>query len=153
LSCSVRAGPGHPREDDLVDSNPPPNVTEEAVQAPEAAPTSNPVPAASPADAGSVVVVEPSGSRAIPVAMGEQISIGSDPGSRIVVVDPRVPPACAVVVRTGPGWLVASNPSNPIRILDETGRARPVLGELGLVSGTLLAGTTQILLQPPAQKP
>lgn len=103
------------------------------------------------AGAGSIVVVGPFGSRTIAVAPGERISVGSDPASTIRLPDPRIPPTHAVIVREGPGWLVTSpDPANPIWILDETGRPRPVMEELGLRSGTLVTGETLLLLYPPA---
>jgi hypothetical protein len=61
-----------------------------------------------------------------------------------------VGPRHALIEREGPGWLVTSlDPANPIWILDETGRPHPVMEQLGLRSGTLLAGGTQLLLHPP----
>jgi pSer/pThr/pTyr-binding forkhead associated (FHA) protein len=103
--------------------------------------------------AGSMTIVDARGSRTITVAMGSGVVVGSDPSAAVHVADPRVSWRHALIVRDGPGWLVTSlDPANPIRILDETGRPHPILGELGLRSGTLLAGGTQILLQSPAQR-
>jgi pSer/pThr/pTyr-binding forkhead associated (FHA) protein len=100
--------------------------------------------------AGSMAIVDARGSLTITVPMGTGVVVGSDPTAAVHVADPRVSWRHALVVRDGPGWLVTSlDPANPIRILDETGRPHPVLGELGLRSGTLLAGTTQLLLYPP----
>jgi pSer/pThr/pTyr-binding forkhead associated (FHA) protein len=99
---------------------------------------------------GSLAVVDSSGSRTMIVTPGQRVVVGSDPSSAIYVPDPRVSPSHAVIVRDGPGWLVTSlDPANPIRVLDESGRPHPVLGELGLRSGTLLAGAVQLLLYPP----
>jgi hypothetical protein len=138
---SIRAGLGHSRENDVMDSNGPPNVTDEAAPAP------------STVDQGTIVVVDSAGGRVVRLALEARLVVGSDPASGIVVAGPRVPASWAAIVRTGPGWLVTSlEPADPIRILDDTGRSRPVLGEIGLRSATLLAGATQILLQPPAPK-
>jgi pSer/pThr/pTyr-binding forkhead associated (FHA) protein len=101
--------------------------------------------------AGSMTIVDARGSRTITVAMGGGVVVGSDPSAAVPLADPRVSWHHALIVRDGPGWLVTSlDPANPIRILDETGRPHPVLGELGLRSGTLLAGAAQLLLYPPA---
>jgi len=134
-----------------MDSNARSDVTEDAAPTSPQDPSTTLPPDTLPADAGSLVVVDASGRRPIAVPEGRPISIGSDPASTIVVREAVVPPACAIVVRAGPGWLVTSvDPANPIRILDDTGRSRPVLDELGLRSGTLVAGATRILLEPPA---
>ncbi len=105
-----------------------------------------------PPPAGTIVVIEPSGQqRSLAVPFGARVLIGGDPSATIQVVHPRVVPKQAIVERTGPGWLVTSlDPANPIWLLDETGRAVPVMEQIGLRSATLLSGATQLLLQPPA---
>jgi hypothetical protein len=119
----------------------------EPALAPEPAPASDQV----PEDLATVVVVDGSGRRTFVAAPGGRIFVGSDASATIRLTDPRVSFRYAVIERSGPGWLVTSlDPANPIWILDETGRPRPVLEELGLRSGTLLAGATQLLLFPPA---
>ncbi len=106
----------------------------------------------SPEAPGTIVVVEPSGQRrSLAVAPGERVLVGSDLAATIQVVHPRVVPQQASIERSGPGWLVNSlDPANPIWMLDETGRAIPVMEEIGLRSATLLSGATQLLLHPPA---
>ena len=104
------------------------------------------------APAGTIVVVERSGpERSLAVSLGQRVLVGSDPSATIQVVHPRVVQQQATIERTGPGWLVNSlDPANPIWMLDETGRAIPVMEEIGFRSVTLLSGETQLLLQPPA---
>jgi pSer/pThr/pTyr-binding forkhead associated (FHA) protein len=122
-----------------VDSNGPSNAPPPS---PEWAP---------PVGSGSLMVVEASGRRTFVAAPGDRFGVGSDPSATIRIVDPGVSRYHALIIRDGPGWLVSSlDPANPIRVLDETGRAHPVLGELGLRSGTLLAGAAQVLVYPPA---
>jgi len=101
---------------------------------------------------GVVEVVDPSGERrSITAVLGERLLVGSDPAATICVVHPRVGVSHASIERQGPGWLVTSlDDANPIWILNETGRAVPVMQQLGVRSATLLAGTTQLLLYPPA---
>ncbi len=105
-----------------------------------------------PASAGTIVVVDPSGQqRSLAVPFGARVLVGSDPAATIQVPHPRVVAHQAMIERTGPGWLVTSlDPANPIWLLDESGRAVPVMEEIGLRSATLLSGETQLLLNPPA---
>ena len=100
---------------------------------------------------GTIVVVDASGHRTFIAAPGARLLVGADPAATIRVIDPRVGMRHASIERKGPGWLVTSlDQANPIWLLDATGRPHPVMEELGLKSGTLLAGTTQLLLYPPA---
>jgi pSer/pThr/pTyr-binding forkhead associated (FHA) protein len=85
------------------------------------------------------------------VQPGELLVIGRDPNSGIVLADPRVSPRHASIERRGPGWLVRGlDVANPTRLLDATGRAQPIRGELGLRSGELLIGGAQVRLYPPS---
>jgi pSer/pThr/pTyr-binding forkhead associated (FHA) protein len=85
------------------------------------------------------------------VGSGEVLIVGTDPGSGIVLADSRVSPRHASIERRGPGWLVRGLDSvNPTRLLDATGRAHAIQGELGLKSGVLLIGGAQVRLYPPA---
>ena len=121
--------------------------TDATAGAPAAA---TPEAAAIAAGAGTVVAIDPFGRRTFIAAPGARLLVGGDPAATIRVVDPVVGPRLAVIERRGPGWLVTSlDPANPIWILDDTGRAHPVMEELGLRSATLLAGSTQLLLFPP----
>ncbi len=120
----------------------PAGATPEGAATPEAA--------AIAAGAGTVVAIDPAGRRTFVAAPGSRLLVGGDPAATIRVVDPVVGPRFAVIERQGPGWLVTSlDPANPIWILDDTGRAHPVMEQLGLRSATLLAGSTQLLLFPP----
>jgi len=111
-------------------------------------------PEPSPRDPGQIVVIAAGSSTAYKVRPGQQLVIGRDSGASIVLDDPGVSPGHISVTRFGPGWLVQSlDPANPALILDPTGRAQPILKELGLRSGELLAGGCQILLYPPAPEP
>ncbi len=101
--------------------------------------------------AGSIVVVEGGRSTTVAVQPGQKIVVGRDPGSGIVLGDPRVSPSHTLIERSGPGWLVSSlDAANPTWILDPTGRAQPILVELGLRSGELVVGGCQLLLYPPS---
>lgn len=85
------------------------------------------------------------------VQPGELLVIGRDPNSGIVLADPKVSPRHALIERRGPGWLVRGlDVANPTWLLDATGRAQPVRGELGLRSGELLIGGAQVRLYPPS---
>jgi hypothetical protein len=124
-----------------VPAMPPAPVGETAGQAPTAD---------LPDAAGTLAVIEAGQTTRRPVNLGELLIIGTDPGSSIVLGDPRVSPRHASIERRGPGWLVRSlDVANPTQVLDDTGRAHPVEGELGLRSGQLLIGGVQVLLYPP----
>jgi pSer/pThr/pTyr-binding forkhead associated (FHA) protein len=85
------------------------------------------------------------------VGSGEVLIVGRDLGSGIVLADPRVSPRHASIERRGPGWLVRGlDVANPTWLLDATGRAHAINGELGLKSGELLIGGAQVRLYPPA---
>jgi pSer/pThr/pTyr-binding forkhead associated (FHA) protein len=99
---------------------------------------------------GTLAVIEAGQTTRRPVSLGELLIIGSDPGSSIILGDPRVSPRHASIERRGPGWLVRSlDVANPVQVLDDSGRAHPIEGELGLRSGELLIGGVQVLLYPP----
>jgi pSer/pThr/pTyr-binding forkhead associated (FHA) protein len=84
------------------------------------------------------------------VQPGELLVVGRDPNSGIVLADPRVSPRHASIERRGPGWLIRGlDIANPTWLLDATGRAQPIQGELGLRSGELLIGSAQVRLYPP----
>jgi pSer/pThr/pTyr-binding forkhead associated (FHA) protein len=86
------------------------------------------------------------------VQPGELLVLGRDPGSGIVLADPLVSPRHASIERRGPGWLVRGlDIANPTWLLDATGRAQPIRGELGLRSGELLIGGAQVRLYPPSR--
>jgi len=86
------------------------------------------------------------------VQPGELLVIGRDPDSGIVLADPQVSPRHASIERRGPGWLVRGlDVANPTWLLDATGRAQPIRGELGLRSGELLIGGAQVRLFPPSR--
>ncbi len=128
-----------------------------ATQLPNPQRSPSPQPVAEPAvvaqsagAAGTVEVVDASGRRTLSATQGTRLFIGGDPTATIRIVDPLVGQRYAIVDREGPGWLVTSlDLANPIWLLDETGRPHPVMEPLGLRSGTLLAGATQLLLHPP----
>ena len=84
------------------------------------------------------------------VKLGESLVLGSDPASSVALADPRVSPHHASIQRLGPGWLVRGlDEANPTWLLDATGRAQLIRGELGLRSGELLIGGAQVRLYPP----
>jgi hypothetical protein len=84
------------------------------------------------------------------VQFGELLVLGSAPDSSIVLADPRVSFRHVSIKRFGPGWLVRGlDDANPTWLLDATGRAQPIPGELGLRSGELLIGGAQVRLYPP----
>jgi pSer/pThr/pTyr-binding forkhead associated (FHA) protein len=85
------------------------------------------------------------------VGSGEVLIVGTDLGSGIVLADPRVSPRHASIERRGPGWLVRGlDVANATWLLDATGRAHAIQGEIGLKSGELLIGGAQLRLYPPA---
>ena len=104
----------------------------------------------SPFAPGTIVVVENGRSTTFAVQPGQRLVMGRDAGAGIVLDDPRVSPAHALIVRLGPGWLVSSlDAANPALLLDPTGRAQPIERELGLRSGELLIGACRVRLYPP----
>jgi len=105
----------------------------------------------SPFAPGTLVVVEEGRSTTHDVGPGQRVIVGRDPGANVVLADPRVSHNHALIERRGPGWLVSSlDATNPTLILDPTGRAQPIEGELGLRSGELLIGGCQVMLHAPA---
>ena len=108
-------------------------------------------PRPSPYSPATLVLVHGGGSTTLTVAPGQRLLVGRNPEAAIVVTDPAISPNHALIERRGPGWLVTSlDACNPTLILDSTGRAQPIEGQLGLRSGELLVGGCQILLYPPA---
>jgi pSer/pThr/pTyr-binding forkhead associated (FHA) protein len=98
-----------------------------------------------------MVVVEAGKSTTIAVQPGQRLIVGRDPGANVVLADPTVSPHHTMIERRGPGWLVSGlDASNPTWLLDPTGRAQPIDGELGLRSGELLIGDCQVMLYSPA---
>jgi pSer/pThr/pTyr-binding forkhead associated (FHA) protein len=84
------------------------------------------------------------------VEPGQHVVLGRDAASNIILDDASVSPSHALIARLGPGWLVSSlDADNPARILDATGRAQPIVKQLGLRSGELLIGAYQVRLYPP----
>jgi hypothetical protein len=122
-----------------VPSMPPAPVSETAGQAPDLS--------GSP---GTLVVLVAGQTTTRLVRPGELLVVGRDPSSSIVLADPWVSPRHASIERRGPGWLVRGlDVANPAWLLDATGRAQPIRGELGLRSGELLIGGAQVRLYPP----
>ena len=124
-----------------VPSMPPAPVSETAGQAPDLS--------GSP---GTLVVLVAGQTTTRMVRPGELLVVGRDPNSGIVLADPRVSPRHASIERREPGWLVRGlDVANPTWLLDATGRAQPIKGELGLRSGELLIGGAQVRLYPPSR--
>ena len=122
-----------------VPSVPPAPVSETAGQAPDLS-----------GAPGTLVVLVAGQTTTRTVKPGELLVVGRDPSSSIVLADPWVSPRHASIERRGPGWLVRGlDVANPTWLLDATGRAQPIRGELGLRSGELLIGGAQVRLYPP----
>ena len=103
-----------------------------------------------PRPPGRVVVIQAGRAATYEIQVGGQLRIGRAPGADLVLPEPWVSPFHALVERRGPSWIVSGlDPANPTFLLDGTGRPRPIGMELGLHAGTLLVGSTQILLYPP----
>ncbi len=95
-------------------------------------------------------VIEAGQSRTYTVPPGRRLVVGRDQAANIVLADQQASPSHATIERLGPGWLVDSlDAANPAWILDHTGRAQPIEAELGLRSGQLVIGGSQVLLYPP----
>ena len=108
----------------------------------------------SPSAIGRLVVVRAGQSTTVDVAPGQSLIVGRDPGSAVVIDDPKVSPSHALIERRGPGWLVRSlDAANPAMILDPTGRAQPIRGTLGLRSAEILIGDCPLMLYEPASTP
>lgn len=103
-----------------------------------------------PLAAGTLVIVISGNLTTYTVEPGQHVVLGRDAASNIILDDASVSPSHALIARLGPGWLVSSlDAGNPARILDATGRAQPIVKELGLRSGELLIGGYQVRLYPP----
>jgi pSer/pThr/pTyr-binding forkhead associated (FHA) protein len=106
-------------------------------------------PRPNPSASGTLVLVQAGRSTSFTVQPGQRVVVGSDASADIVLSDPQVSPGHALIERKGPGWLVTSlHDSNPVMLLDPTGRAQPVEAQLGLRSGEILIGGCQVLLYP-----
>jgi hypothetical protein len=106
----------------------------------------------SPFAPGTLVVVEAGTSTAHSVNAGERLVVGRDPAAGIVLADPSVALHHTLIERLGPGWLVSGLDAGRVTwLLDATGRAQPIEGQLGLRSGELLIGNCQVLLYPPPE--
>jgi pSer/pThr/pTyr-binding forkhead associated (FHA) protein len=107
-------------------------------------------PPADPFAPGTLEVIANGNPTTYSVEAGQHVVLGRDAGANIVLDDPSVSLGHALVARLGPGWLVSSlDAQNPARILDATGRAQPIVKQLGLRSGELLIGGYQVRLYPP----
>ena len=107
-------------------------------------------PAPNPLAPGTLAVIANGAPTTYTVDPGQHVVLGRDAGANIVLDDPSVSLGHALIARLGPGWLVSSlDPENPARILDATGRAQPIVKQLGLRSGELLIGGYQVRLYPP----
>jgi pSer/pThr/pTyr-binding forkhead associated (FHA) protein len=107
-------------------------------------------PPADPLAPGTLVVIADGNPTTYTVEPGQHVVLGREAASNIILDDASVSPRHALIARLGPGWLVSSlDADNPARILDATGRAHPIVKELGLRSGELLIGGYQVRLYPP----
>jgi pSer/pThr/pTyr-binding forkhead associated (FHA) protein len=107
-------------------------------------------PPADPLAPGALVVIADGNSTTYTVEPGQNVVLGRDATSNIILDDASVSPRHALIARLGPGWLVSSlDVDSPARILDATGRAHPIVKQLGLRSGELLIGGYQVRLYPP----
>jgi hypothetical protein len=114
-------------------------------------PRLNRTPPPNPLSPGTIVVIAGSASTTYTVQPGQHVVVGRDAAAHIILDDPSLSPGHVQIARLGPGWLVSSlDAQNPAHILDATGRAQPIVKELGLRSGELLIGGYQVRLYPPA---
>jgi hypothetical protein len=81
--------------------------------------------------------------------VGEQISVGRDPGSRIRLTDSRASRKHTMIAWSGADWVVRDmNATNPTRLLGASGSTQVLTGEMRLVSGQLLIGEALLTLFP-----
>jgi hypothetical protein len=98
---------------------------------------------------GRLTVVESGRSSTLTVNENDRVVVGREFGATIRVADPRVSRRHAVIVRTGGGWVVSDlGATNPTQLLDPSGAANPVRGELRIASGQLLMGDVLVTLYP-----
>jgi hypothetical protein len=98
---------------------------------------------------GRLTVVESGRSSTLTVNEDDRVVVGREFGATIRVVDPRVSRRHAVIVRSGGGWVVNDlGATNPTQLLDPSGAANPVRGELRIASGQLLMGDVLVTLYP-----
>jgi len=100
---------------------------------------------------GRMLVSSPAGTLQCVVEPGRALVVGSDPACDLVLPGNTVAPRHVIIERRGPGWIVRVLPiADTTWLLDETGRAYPVLRDIGLLSGELVVGGVHLGLYPPA---
>jgi hypothetical protein len=83
------------------------------------------------------------------VSPGQQIMVGRDPDAGIRLADPRVSRRHVLIQRTADGWSVRDiKATNPTRMLNSSGVANAIQGEVHVRSGQLLVGDVLVTLFP-----
>jgi hypothetical protein len=99
--------------------------------------------------AGRVSYVEGGRPSSLVVNAGDQVMVGRDVDARIRLSDPRVSRRHVMILWSGAVWSVRDlGATNPTRLLDASGTAQPVVGEIRIASGQLLVGDVLVTLFP-----
>jgi hypothetical protein len=124
-----------------------------AAPSPQPGPAANwqsagPTQAASPA-AGRISYVDAGRPNSLVVSAGQQVMIGRGVTAGVRLSDPKVSREHATITFSGGSWLVRDlGATNPTRLLDASGSAQTVNGEIRITSGQLLIGEGLVTLFP-----
>ena len=99
--------------------------------------------------AGLISVVESGRSSSLSVGEGERVIVGRDLGADIRVADVKVNRRHAMIEWSAGGWIVRDlAASNPTRVVDASGSAQILTGQIRIASGQLVMGDVFITLHP-----
>jgi hypothetical protein len=116
---------------------------------PAAAPPAPAAPTPAMGSDGLVIVNEPGGTSTVTLRPGEEAAVGHDPDCRIRLADPRVSGRHAVIEWRGQEWVVrALETASPPQLIDPSGVAAPLRGEVALPSGQIAVGDALLTLMP-----
>jgi hypothetical protein len=97
--------------------------------------------------AGRISVVEAGRSSSRSVGEGERVIVGRDLGADIRVADAKVNRRHAMIEWSAGGWIVRDlAATNPTRVLDASGGAQILTGQIRIASGQLVMGDVVITL-------
>ena len=126
------------------DEPPPP-----LVRAGDVAPTAVSGAGVAPGSAGRITVVESGRSFSLSVGEGERVIVGRDLGADIRVTDAKVSRRHAMIEWNAGSWIVRDlAATNPTRLLDASGGAQILAGQIRIASGQLVMGDVLLTLYP-----
>jgi hypothetical protein len=100
--------------------------------------------------AGRISVVESGRESSLSVGEGERVIVGRDLGADIRVSDAKVSRRHAMIEWSAGSWIVRDLPAaNQTRLVDPSGAAQILTGQIRIASGQLVIGDVFITLHPP----